>query len=75
MQEFCKRNDLPAFIGEFGVTDKKETASRVRWMTAVSGSRAFPRDDSRALGHGRRHLAQAAVRAERRAERSASLAL
>jgi endoglucanase len=35
MQEFCKRNDLPAFIGEFGVTDKKETASRVRWMLAV----------------------------------------
>jgi endoglucanase len=35
MREFCKRNDLPAFIGEFGVTDKKETASRVRWMSAV----------------------------------------
>ena len=36
MQEFCRRNDLPAFIGEFGVTDKKETPSRVRWMTAVA---------------------------------------
>ena len=36
MQEFCTRNDLPAFIGEFGVTDKKEQASRVRWMTAVA---------------------------------------
>ena len=36
MQEFCRRNDLPAFIGEFGVTDRKETASRVRWMTAVA---------------------------------------
>jgi endoglucanase len=36
LQEFCKRNDLPAFIGEFGVTDKKETPSRVRWMTAVA---------------------------------------
>jgi endoglucanase len=35
MQEFCKRNDLPAFIGEFGVTDKKDKASRVRWMKAV----------------------------------------
>ena len=35
MQEFCKRNDLPAFIGEFGVTGKKETPSRVRWMSAV----------------------------------------
>jgi len=36
MQEFCKRNDLAAFIGEFGVTDKKEKASRVRWMSAVA---------------------------------------
>ena len=36
MQEFCKRHDIPAFIGEFGVTDKKETPSRVRWMTAVA---------------------------------------
>jgi endoglucanase len=36
MQEFCKRNDLPAFIGEFGVTDKKEAPSRVRWMLAVA---------------------------------------
>ncbi len=36
MQEFCKRNDLPAFIGEFGATDKKEAVSRVRWMTAVA---------------------------------------
>ena len=36
MQEFCTRNDLPAFIGEFGVTDKKEKDSRVRWMTAVA---------------------------------------
>jgi endoglucanase len=36
MQEFCKRNDLPAFVGEFGVTDQKETPSRVRWMFAVA---------------------------------------
>ena len=36
MQEFCKRNDLPAVIGEFGVTDQKETPSRVRWMLAVA---------------------------------------
>ena len=35
LQDFCKRNDIPAFIGEFGVTEKKEEASRVRWMTAV----------------------------------------
>ena len=36
LQEFCKRNDIPAFVGEFGVTDVKETPSRVRWMTAVA---------------------------------------
>jgi endoglucanase len=35
MQAFCTRNDIPAFIGEFGVSDKKEAASRVRWMSAV----------------------------------------
>jgi endoglucanase len=35
MQEFCVRNDIPAFVGEFGVTPTKETASRVRWMSAV----------------------------------------
>lgn len=38
LQEFCARNDLPAFVGEFGVTDKKETASRVRWMSAVANA-------------------------------------
>jgi endoglucanase len=35
MAEFCKRNDMPAFIGELGVTSTKESASRVRWMSAV----------------------------------------
>jgi hypothetical protein len=39
MQGFCTRHDIPAFIGEFGVTTTKESASRVRWMSAVlSGS-------------------------------------
>ncbi|HZU85083.1 MAG TPA: glycoside hydrolase family 5 protein [Polyangiaceae bacterium] len=37
MQGFCSRNDIPAFIGEFGVTTKnKDPASRVRWMSAVA---------------------------------------
>jgi endoglucanase len=36
MQDFCKRNDLPAIVGEFGVTDQKERPSRVRWMQAVA---------------------------------------
>jgi endoglucanase len=35
MREFCTRHDIPAFIGEFNTTEKKEHASRVRWMTAV----------------------------------------
>jgi len=36
MNAFCAQHDLPAFIGEFSATDKKEAASRVRWMTAVA---------------------------------------
>jgi len=35
MGEFSTRNDVPAFIGEFGVNEKKESASRVRWISAV----------------------------------------
>jgi endoglucanase len=35
MQEFCTRNDIPAFIGEFAPTPQKEMASRVRWMSGV----------------------------------------
>ncbi|HKE95415.1 MAG TPA: glycoside hydrolase family 5 protein [Povalibacter sp.] len=33
--EFSRRNDIPVFIGEFGVTNKRESASRIRWMSAV----------------------------------------
>ena len=35
LQDFCKQHDIPAFIGEFGASQKKEEASRVRWMSAV----------------------------------------
>jgi endoglucanase len=36
MKDFSTRNDIPAFIGEFGVTTKnKDPAARVRWMSAV----------------------------------------
>ena len=38
MNEFCTRNDIPAFIGEFSVTDKKESASRIRWTSAVANA-------------------------------------
>jgi endoglucanase len=37
MKEFCTRNDIPAFIGEFNATTKnKEPASRVRWISGVA---------------------------------------
>jgi endoglucanase len=36
LQEYCTRHDIPAYIGEFGATDKREKASRVRWMSAVA---------------------------------------
>jgi len=38
MNEFCVRNDIPAFIGEFNATEKKESASRVRWLTGVANA-------------------------------------
>jgi endoglucanase len=39
MKDFCSRNDVPAFIGEFGVTTKnKEAESRARWMSAVQNA-------------------------------------
>jgi endoglucanase len=39
MKEFCTRNDIPAFIGEFGVTTKnKDPTSRVRWLSEVANA-------------------------------------
>jgi endoglucanase len=38
MNGFCTKNNLPAFIGEFGVSEKKELASRVRWMSLVANA-------------------------------------
>jgi endoglucanase len=38
MSGFCARNDIPAFIGEYGVATTKEPASRVRWMSAVANA-------------------------------------
>jgi endoglucanase len=35
MNELTRRHDIPAFIGEYSVSPKKESASRVRWMSAV----------------------------------------
>ena len=38
MRRFCTRNDIPAFIGEYGVSHKKDPASRVRWLSAVANA-------------------------------------
>jgi endoglucanase len=36
MQDFSDRNDIPVFVGEFAPNPRKEPASRVRWMLAVT---------------------------------------
>jgi endoglucanase len=38
MQRFCSKHDIPAFIGEFNVSEKKESASRIRWMSAAANA-------------------------------------
>jgi endoglucanase len=38
MQGFVTKNDIPAFIGEFNASEKKESASRERWMSAVANA-------------------------------------
>jgi endoglucanase len=38
MKGFTIRHDIPAFIGEFNASEKKESASRERWMTAVANA-------------------------------------
>ena len=35
MNDFCLRNDIPAFLGEFSLCSNKEKESRVRWTTSV----------------------------------------
>jgi len=36
MAQFSQENDCPVFLGEYNVVAKKESASRVRWLTAVT---------------------------------------
>ncbi len=36
MKGFSDRNDVPVFIGEFSVTEKREPEQRTRWLTAVA---------------------------------------
>jgi endoglucanase len=36
LKGFSTSNDIPVYLGEFGVSHKKEPASRERWLTAVA---------------------------------------
>lgn len=36
MEKFSRDNDIPVFIGEFGVPKEKESESRVRWLSSVA---------------------------------------
>jgi endoglucanase len=38
MRDFATRSDVPIFIGEYGVTDKREPAARAQWLTAVTNA-------------------------------------
>ena len=35
MEAYSKKNDIPAFIGEYGATTSKDDRSRVKWMLSV----------------------------------------
>lgn len=36
MKGFSTTHDIPVYLGEYGVTNKREAASRQRWMSAVT---------------------------------------
>jgi hypothetical protein len=36
MEAYSREKDIPAFIGEFGASNKKDSRSRARWMLAVA---------------------------------------
>ena len=38
LNDFCARNDIPAFIGEFAVCSNKEPPPRMRWLSAVANA-------------------------------------
>lgn len=38
LKAFTSKNDIPAYIGELNASDKKESASRIRWMSAVANA-------------------------------------
>jgi Cellulase (glycosyl hydrolase family 5) len=36
MEGWSKQKDIPAFIGEFGASNKKDPRSRAKWMALVA---------------------------------------
>ena len=38
LNDFCVRNNTPAFIGEFSMCSSKEQASSLRWTSSVFGA-------------------------------------
>jgi endoglucanase len=40
MNDFCVRNNTPAFIGEFSMCSRKEAASSIRWTSSVYNAAA-----------------------------------
>jgi hypothetical protein len=35
MEAYSKKNDIPAFIGEYGASTSKDGRSRIKWMLSV----------------------------------------
>lgn len=36
MEKFSQEHDIPVFVGEYNATEKRESASRIRWLQAVT---------------------------------------
>jgi hypothetical protein len=67
MGDFCTRNDLPAFVGEFNASDRERI--RLACSLDVGGGQrgTLEEDGSGALGHRARGLPASALRRQPRA--------
>lgn len=36
MERFSREHDIPVFLGEYNVTEKRDSTARIRWLTAVT---------------------------------------
>lgn len=36
MAQFSKKHDIPVYVGEYNATEKRESASRIKWLDAVT---------------------------------------